>query len=150
MKDSMVQWLISAVLLLIAIGLGTPGLIHAAETAGKDQVALPAGTLRSEEITALFSNRTVYTITAVKGRTSVSYYAQDGGVRQMRNGIKRSGHWRVTENDRMCLQMENLPEKCRIIVAEKDGYKKYIVRKNGFHQLTIIYQNFVEGNILGL
>lgn len=150
MKRSMVQWLISAVLLLILIGLGTPGLFHAAETAGKPQVALPAGTLPSEEIVALFSNRTVYAITTAKGRKSVSYYAPDGGVRQMRNGVKRSGHWRVTQNGRLCLQMEDLPEKCRIIVAEKDGYKKYIVRKNGIHQHTITYQSFVEGNTLGL
>ena len=29
--------------------------------------------------------------------------------------------------------MENLPEKCRIIVKEGAEYKKYIVKKNGKH-----------------
>jgi len=62
----------------------------------------------------------------------------------------RCGHWRVTKNDRLCLRMEDLPEKCRIVVAENGGYKKYIVRKNGKHQPTVSYLSFLEGNNLGL
>jgi len=115
-----------------------------------DSVNLPAGTLTADELRHLFSDKTVYSVTAVTKRESVSYYAPDGEFRQMRNGIRRTGRWRITENDRMCLQMESLPEKCRIIVKDGEQFKKYIVKKNGRHQHSVSYVRFVDGNPLGL
>jgi hypothetical protein len=112
--------------------------------------ALPAGTLTSPEVFALFNDMTVYSVTAIQLRESVSYYDPNGEVRQLRKGIKRNGQWRVTDFGRICLQMEDLPEKCRIIAREGGIYKKYIVRKSGPHQHSVSYPEFRKGNPLGL
>ena len=106
---------------------------------------LPMTTLRKKEIINLFSDKTVESVTANQGRTSLSYYSPDGKVEQLRNGVIRRGTWHVTNSARICLQMENLQEKCRIIVKEGDGYKKYIVKKNGDHQHSVSYRKFMQG-----
>ncbi len=119
-------------------------------TLKKNTVSLPAQTLSADQIVALFSDKTVHSVTVVQGRKSVSYYAPNGEIRQLRKGIKRFGHWRVIDNGRICLQMEDRPEKCRIIVAENKGYTKYIVKKNGAHQASVFFTDFKDGNPLGL
>lgn len=137
------------VLLLVfwlLLGLGSAA-------SGQDEpedVPLPPGTLTAAEVLELFSDRTVESITAVRGRVSTSYYSPDGEIRQLRQRTERFGRWRVKENGRICLQMEDLPEKCRVIVKDGEGYKKYIVKKNGQHQHTITYRKFRRGNPLGL
>lgn len=109
---------------------------------------LPRGTLDQKEVLALFSGKTVESVTANKGRISHSYYNKDGRVDQLRNGKTRSGTWRVTNQGRMCLQMEDMAVKCRIIVKDGDEYKKYIVRKNGDHQHSVSYRKFRDGKHL--
>ncbi len=109
---------------------------------------LPKGTLKSKEIVKLFSGQTVESVTARKGRVSLSYYSPNGALEQLREGMKRSGKWRVKKNGRICLQFENLKEKCRIIVRQKGKIKKYIVRKNGRHQHSVSYRNFIPGRQL--
>ena len=116
----------------------------------KKPTLLPDGTLTADQLTALFSDKTVESITAVKERVSLSYYASDGKMRQTRNGQTRFGTWRVRADGRICLQMEQLREKCRIIVKKDGIYKKYIVRKSGRHQNTVNYLKFWSGNPFGL
>lgn len=106
---------------------------------------LPLGTLKKEQVIKLFSGQTVESVTASKSRVSHTYYAPDGVVEQVRNGTKRYGKWRVSSDARICLQMEDRREKCRIIVKEDDEYKKYIVKKNGHHQHSVSYRNFAKG-----
>lgn len=106
---------------------------------------LPIGTLNKKEIITLFSGQTVESVTNSKSRVSHTYYAPDGSVEQIRNGKMRYGKWRVKSDARICLQMEDRREKCRIIVKEGDEYKKYIVKKNGRHQHSVSYRNFVKG-----
>ena len=106
---------------------------------------LPPGTLRDKQIIQLFAGNTVESVTASQGRVSLTHYALDGTLEQVKDGVHRNGTWRVSKNDRICLQMENLREKCRIIVKEGDEYKKYIVKKNGHHQHSVSYRNFVPG-----
>ena len=77
---------------------------------------LPEGTLTRKKIVKLFSGQTVESITAGKGRVSQTYYDPDGTLVQLRNGVTRSGKWRVRKDSRMCLEMEGYKEKCRIIV----------------------------------
>lgn len=137
-------------LLLALLVLGSPVLGSGQEAEVNTVVALPEGTVTAEELVALFSNKTVHSVTTAAGRESVSYYAASGEIRQRRNGKTRYGRWRVTDNHRICLQMENLPEKCRIVVRERGSYQKYIVRKNGQHQPSVSYPRFEEGNPLGL
>lgn len=109
---------------------------------------LPFGTLKKKEVIELFSGRTVESVTASQSRVSHTYYAPDGAVEQVRNGNKRYGKWRVTSDARICLQMEDRREKCRIMVKEGDEYKKYIVKKNGHHQHSVSYRKFAPGKQL--
>ncbi len=109
---------------------------------------LPRGTLNARQLKKLFSDKSVESVTAKKGRLSQTYYAPNGSVEQLRSGVKRAGKWRVTDEGRICLQMEDRKEKCRIIVKEGDKYKKYIVKKNGDHQHSVTYRNFAAGKRL--
>ena len=106
---------------------------------------LPVGTLTRDEVIRLFSGKTVESITASKGRVSHTYYAPDGKLEQLQEGSRRFGTWRVTDNARICLKMEGLEEKCRIIVQEGKEVKKYIVKKSGQHQHSVSYRNFRNG-----
>ncbi len=106
---------------------------------------LPLGTLKKKQVIKLFSGQTVESVTASKSRVSHTYYAPDGSVEQIRNGTKRYGKWRVSSDARICLQMEDRREKCRIIVKQGDEYKKYIVKKNGHHQHSVSYRKFAPG-----
>lgn len=109
---------------------------------------LPLGTLDRKQLKKLFSDRTVESVTATKGRVSRTYYAPDGSVEQLQSGKRRYGKWRVSKNARICLQMDERQEKCRIIVQEDGEFKKYIVKKNGRHQHSISYRKFTPGNRL--
>lgn len=109
---------------------------------------LPSGTLSKKQLEKLFSGMTVESVTASKERVSQSYYAPDGTLEQVRAGSMRKGKWRVTDSGRICLQMENLKEKCRIIVREGKQYKKYIVKKNGRHKHSVSYTKFIPGRKL--
>ncbi len=106
---------------------------------------LPKGTQKRKGIVKLFSGMTVESVTASKGRVSQTYYDPDGSLVQLRSGVERSGKWRVNKNDRMCLQMEGLEKKCRIIVKEDGEIRKYIVKKNSRHQHSVSYRNFLQG-----
>lgn len=106
---------------------------------------LPTGTLSASQVKKLFSGRTVESVTVNKGRTSLSYYNANGNLEQRRNGKIRYGKWRVTDTGRICLQMENLKEKCRIIVNKDGEYRKYIVKKSGRHSHSVTYRNFMPG-----
>ena len=137
---------------LMSISLLLPGPAAALDEQKPTEniIQLPPGTLNSADLFNLFRNKTVFSVTAVQKRESVSYYGAGGDVRQLRNGIKHTGRWRVTASGRICLQMEDRPEKCRIIVKEGGMYKKYIVRKNGKHQHSVSYPKFRIGNPLGI
>ncbi len=116
-----------------------------AKSSGNSAIVLPEGTLKGKEIVELFSGQTVESVTAIKGRVSQTYYASDGSLVQLRNGTQRYGKWRVNKNDRICLQIDGLKEKCRIIVKEAGEVKKYIVKKNGQHQHSVSYRKFSSG-----
>lgn len=144
------QRILAAGLMTAMLVLGWPLPGDTEENPGTVDLVLPQEALTAPELVALFSDKTVYSVTAVDRRESVSYYAPSGDLRQRRHGITRSGRWRVTANHRICLQMEDLPEKCRIVVKEQGVYRKYIVKKNGKHQHSVFYPKFEEGNPLGL
>ena len=142
--------LVLCALMTILLILPGPATALDEQKSTENIVLLPPGTLSSAELFALFRDKTVFSITAVQRRESVSYYDPGSEVRQLRNGIKHTGRWRVTAAGRICLQMEDRPEKCRIIVKEGGLYKKYIVRKDGKHQHSVSYPKFLNGNPLGI
>lgn len=132
-----------ASLLFIVLAGGCASL-----TTDRASVPLPPGTLNRAEVTALFSDHTVESVLDSNRRVSFTYYNPNGGVRQLQNGQKRSGLWRVRDNGRICLQLGAETEQCRIIVKEVTGYSKYIVKKNGQHQRILTYTSFVQGNMV--
>lgn len=136
-----------AIITLLLLGTGAGAVEPSLDLA---MATLPPGTLSSEQLLARFSGQTVESVTAAQGRESLSYYHPGGELRQQRLGKTRRGHWRVTKEHQICLQMEDLPEKCRIVVREGEEYRKYIVRKNGRHQHTVTYRTFHPGNPFGL
>ncbi|MGB3213099.1 MAG: hypothetical protein WBB19_20520 [Desulforhopalus sp.] len=105
----------------------------------------PLEKLNKETCVMLFANKTVESETVRKGRVSLTYYSPDGSLEISRNGKIYEGTWRVTDNDRMCLKIENSQEKCRIIVREGETISKYIVKKNGHHQKSVKYRRFMAG-----
>ncbi len=111
---------------------------------------LPLGTLSGPEVEVLFSGKTVESVSVTRGYTSYTYYDPNGEARQVREGQRRYGHWRINESGRICLQMEVGREKCRIIVQEGGVYKKYVVKKDGNHELVVRYRSFRVGNPLEL
>lgn len=114
------------------------------------KIDLPPGTLTAPEVTTLFSGKTVESVVTSSGRVSVTYYDPSGELRQLQNGAKRTGTWRVRDDGRICLAIEGNDGKCRIIVKEGEVYKKYIVKLSGKHQHVIDYRSFRDGNPLGL
>lgn len=108
-------------------------------------IVLPPGTLNAEEVLTLFSDKTVTSVTISKKRESISYYDSNGEIRQLRDGKKRNGTWRVTKNGRMCLKF-GAKEKCRILVKENGKYRKYVVKNDGQHRLVVDYSSFKAGN----
>jgi len=105
----------------------------------------PLEQLNKKEIIALFSGMTVESETVRQGRISLTYYSPDGTLKLERNGKSYNGTWRGTDNDRMCLKLEDSQEKCRMIVKEGNSYSKYIVKKNGQHQQSVKYRWFMHG-----
>ncbi len=119
-------------------------------THNQTRVILPENTLDSSQLRNLFVGNTVESVTVPKGRKSLTYYDPQGLVRQQRGDRLRVGQWRITKRGRICLQMENQRERCRIILQENNRYNKYIVKKSGDHRLVVSYTRFMSGNPLGL
>lgn len=116
-------------------------------TGRKASVPLPPGTLTAGEVTALFSGRTVESVLdSSSKRVSLTYYNPNGQARQLQNGQKRGGAWRVNNDGRMCLKFGEERERCRIIVKEGETYGKYVVKKSGQHQRVLTYTSFLQGN----
>lgn len=105
----------------------------------------PLEKLDKQAIIQLFSDKTVESKTVRKGRVSLTYYNPDGTLQLVRHKKTYSGAWQVTDTDRMCLKIENSQKKCRIIVKQGTLYSKYIVKKNGQHQQSIVYRRFMSG-----
>lgn len=115
---------------------------------GKNKVPLPPGTLDAAAVTALFSGKTVESVLDSNGRVSLTYYNPNGELRQLQDGERRSGVWRVRDDGRICLAFAGSGEKCRAIVKEGAGYAKYIIKKTGQHERVLTYKSFRNGNLV--
>lgn len=134
-----------AVVLILGLGLLVGGC-----AAKSKPVVLPVGTMNAEQVYQLFADKTVESVTIKSGRVSKTYYSPDGELRQLQDGEKRIGNWRVREDGRICLDIEEGSSKCRIVVREGDTYVKYVVKSDGAHRPVVTYKSFQEGNPLGL
>lgn len=118
--------------------------------AKKNPPLLPVGTLDAAEVQALFVDQTVESVTINKNRTSISYYDPNGQIRQLRDGTRRDGLWRITKNGRICLQMEEGSESCRAIARQNGDYLKFVIKQDGNHKPVVRYLSFRSGNPLNL
>jgi len=139
--------------LKLLVSLGILGILlggcagKKAQVEDKD-VVLPQGTLNAAEVTKLFSGKSVESTLDNNGRVSLTYYNSDGSLRQLQDGTRRSGVWRVREDGRICLDFVGERERCRIIVKEGNTYVKYIVKMDGQHDRIITYRSFRDGNLV--
>ena len=131
---------------LLAMLLG--GCVGKATRAEKQDIVLPPGTLNAAEVAKLFAGKSVESVLSKNGRVSLTYYKPDGSLRQLQNGVRRSGVWRVREDGRICLDFAGERERCRIIVKSGDTYFKYIVKNDGQHERIITYRSFRDGNLV--
>jgi len=100
-----------------------------------------------DEIRTLFAGKTVYARNVRTDTQSVSYYTEDGQVRQLRNGRKRMGIWYVDPKGRMCLQMDDaLKASCRVVAMGDDGVVKKYRRSKKRWLLSVVYERFEPGN----
>jgi hypothetical protein len=76
----------------------------------------------------------------------ISYYAEDGTVKQQIGKKQNTGKWRVTESGELCIEWEGKEEKCASVNKERDIYKRVIKNKKGRNQFEIKYIRFIPGN----
>jgi len=139
-----IQVLLTILLVTVLAG----GCAPAMAKKEKKAVQLPPGTLSAAEVKELFSGRTVESILDSNGRASLTYYNPNGELRQLQDGERRNGVWRVRDDGRICLAFAGSKEKCRILVKEGQVYRKYVVRRNGHHERIITYKSFRNGNLV--
>jgi hypothetical protein len=103
--------------------------------------------LMSNELNALFVNKTVKSFNRKTKVISLTYYHPDGRAIQKRDQLERTGFWKIVNNE-ICLSMEDKKYSCRPVYRVGKKYYKYKVKKSGKKQKLIRYRSFVEGNAL--
>ena len=111
---------------------------------------LAESVLSAEEVTQLFSGKTVEGITVRKGYSFKAYFDPNGTIRTQYAKGKRKGKWHIDDDGRKCLTYEDKGrENCNIIVKDGGGYKEFKVKSGKRHQ-TVEFTRFTEGNLYGL
>lgn len=109
-------------------------------------VAETGRVLSGQEVTALFSGKTVEFHHERKDFDAVAYYAPDGSYRGKRDDGKAIDfRWSVDEHGELCLHRSR-GTFCRIIVDEGGTYRKYKVKSDGSRKLVLTYRKFMDGN----
>ena len=112
--------------------------------------AVFAKDLTKDEVTSLFSGKTVDAYHVKKDFEIKTYYDPDGTYKQIRDGEKRSGEWQVRDDGYMCMSSSHRDKEfCRVVVKKGDKYRKLKVKGNGKRIFIISYKNFVDGDTLG-
>jgi len=111
---------------------------------------LAESVLTAEEVTQLFSGKTVEGITVRKGYSFKAYFDPNGTIRTQYAKGKRKGKWYIDDDGRKCLRYEDMSrENCHIIVNDGGVYKEFKVKGGKRHQ-TVEFTKFTEGNLYGL
>jgi len=102
--------------------------------------------LTAAEIQSLFSDKTVESVSRSGNTTSFTYYHPDGRVLQQRLWSLRSGHWKVTDDAKICLSFAKT--RCRAIQVDDGTYYKVKQSKGKPAEKVVRYRRFAEGNHL--
>jgi hypothetical protein len=114
-------------------------------------IALAGNKLSAEEVTELFSGKTVEGINVNKGYSFKAYFDPNGTVRAKYAVGGRQGKWRVDKKGRKCIKWEDQrKEKCFVLVKEGEVYKEFKIKKDGRRKHLSTFKNFTEGNLYGL
>ena len=98
--------------------------------------------LTKEEVTALFSGKTVHYTVVPRDLEVVAYFDPNGEARERRGGKPDTHPWWVKDNGAHCIQFKGRRPGCRKVVRRDDGtYMKY--RKGS---RLVIYHSFEDGN----
>ena len=76
----------------------------------------------------------------------VSYYAEDGTLKQIIGEQKKTGKWRVTDSGELCIEGKGKEEKCAPVYKEGDIYKRVTKNKTGSPLWEMRYIRFIPGN----
>jgi len=112
---------------------------------GMSQVALAEmRDLTKNEITETFSGKTVWSNHANKNRSSKTYYAPDGTLKNKRSKDigTREGKWYVDDKNLLCKEYDG-DTKCRRVVDKSGKLKMYKGKKHVGN-----YKKFKDGNCL--
>lgn len=120
----------------------------AADKLNQSSITLPKGTLTAAQIKPLFSGNTVVANVEDKDRELVFFFAEDGRLTQVRNGLQEVGKWEVRDDGRLCTDLEDSERDCRIIVKQGGLYQQYAVKKDGNHHYEMTYSVFQKGKQL--
>ncbi len=105
--------------------------------------------LKTAEIVALFSGKTVKGHHERKHYDFESYYEPTGELRshQGKDRKLREATW-AAKNDEICITWKDDPtELCRKMVKAADGtYRKEKVKKNGDRLVVVTFESFAAGN----
>lgn len=102
-------------------------------------------TLTGDEITAMFSDKTVSGHHAFKEKKTINYFSADGTFKRIRldNDESAEGKWWVDGKNRLCKEKKGDKKTCRGIVDDNGTIKKFKKKK---HVWT--YTKFEDGNKL--
>ena len=101
-------------------------------------------TLTGDEVTAMFSDKTVWGNHAKKDNRNKVYFAPDGTFKSKRlDGSGGSeGKWSVDDENRLCME-KNGDTRCRTVVDKNGKIIKYKGKKHVWN-----YTKFEDGNKL--
>jgi len=110
--------------------------------------AIATDYLNADQVTALFSEKSVTGIDLDVGSTFRQYYDLDGSVLNDAQGFNPTGKWRVNETGAHCIKWndEDL-EQCAYIKPNGDGTYTRVLPKNTKSVFLSIYQEFTGGNV---
>jgi hypothetical protein len=102
--------------------------------------------LNAEQVTTLFSGKTVEYHHETLNFDFAVYYAPDGSLRGTREGQPMSKmHWSVNNKGELCIAYHQR-NRCHPIMKQDGVYKKYKVRKDGETEILVTYRKFIQGN----
>jgi hypothetical protein len=102
-------------------------------------------TLDAKEITELFTDKTAHTeIKMTQDKKYLIYYGKDGKVIMKAGDTKTDAKWRVSEDGKHCLSINNR-ERCATVIQDNTGVYYRVMGKNRrVHAIT----SFSDGNII--
>ena len=110
--------------------------------------ALATDNLNADQVTALFSGKSVSGIDLEVGSPFTQFFNLNGVVLNDAQGFNPTGKWHVNKAGEHCITWddENL-EHCGYIRLNEDGTYTKLVRKNAKNIPMMLYEKFIDGDI---